>query len=192
MALISIKEAAQRLEVAETTVRRRIRNGEVRARQVARPQGFVWMVELPDEVPSVVEPVQELTTQIGFRHMEGFLNRRSFEMTAVAENERLPLNKPVLWTFEYEGGMGMRMPHPMHIHGVRFRILQREIYANETPEVTEGFVDSGYKDTLLIFPGQRIQVLLSATQPGLFMYHCHNLEHEDGGMMRNFLAEARI
>jgi len=52
MALISIKEAAQRLEVAETTVRRRIRNGEVRARQVARPQGFVWMVELPDEVSS--------------------------------------------------------------------------------------------------------------------------------------------
>jgi len=52
MALVSIKETAQRLGVAETTVRRRIRNGEVHARQVSRPQGFVWMVELPDEVRS--------------------------------------------------------------------------------------------------------------------------------------------
>jgi FtsP/CotA-like multicopper oxidase with cupredoxin domain len=26
--------------------------------------------------------------------------------------------------------------------------------------------------------------------PGLFVYHCHNLEHEDGGMMRNYLIRA--
>ncbi len=57
MSLVSIKEAAQRLEVAETTVRRRIRNGDVRARQVARPQGFVWMVDLPDNEPDIGEHV---------------------------------------------------------------------------------------------------------------------------------------
>ena len=49
MALVSIKEAAQRLEVVEATVRRRIRNGELGAHQVPRPQGFIWMVDLPDE-----------------------------------------------------------------------------------------------------------------------------------------------
>ena len=49
MALVSIKEAAQRLGVVEATVRRHIRNGELVAHQVPRPQGFVWMVELPED-----------------------------------------------------------------------------------------------------------------------------------------------
>ena len=49
MALVSIKEAAQRLGVVEATVRRHIRNRELVAHQVPRPQGFVWMVELPDD-----------------------------------------------------------------------------------------------------------------------------------------------
>jgi excisionase family DNA binding protein len=49
LALVSIKEAAQRLGVVEATVRRHIRNGEVVAHQVPRPQGFVWMVELPED-----------------------------------------------------------------------------------------------------------------------------------------------
>jgi excisionase family DNA binding protein len=49
LALVSIKEAAQRLGVVEATVRRHIRNGELIAHQVPRPQGFVWMVELPED-----------------------------------------------------------------------------------------------------------------------------------------------
>ena len=49
LALVSIKEAAQRLGVVEATVRRHIRNRELVAHQVPRPQGFVWMVELPDD-----------------------------------------------------------------------------------------------------------------------------------------------
>jgi len=46
-------------------------------------------------------------------------------------------------------------------------------------------VDAGFKDTFGIFPGERVRVQIAPTVPGLFMYHCHNLEHEDGGMMRN-------
>jgi excisionase family DNA binding protein len=49
LVLVSIKEAAQRLGVVEATVRRHIRNRELVAHQVPRPQGFVWMVELPDD-----------------------------------------------------------------------------------------------------------------------------------------------
>jgi bilirubin oxidase len=49
----------------------------------------------------------------------------------------------------------------------------------------DGLIDVGFKDTFLIFPGERVRVLVAPTEPGLFMYHCHNLEHEDGGMMRN-------
>lgn len=38
----------------------------------------------------------------------------------------------------------------------------------------------------MIMPGERIRVAFTPTASGLFMYHCRNLEHEDGGMMRNF------
>ena len=53
--------------------------------------------------------------------------------------------------------------------------------------VSEGFVDEGWKDTVLVMPGETVRVIRrSADFTGLFIYHCHNLEHEDMGMMRNF------
>jgi hypothetical protein len=39
--------------------------------------------------------------------------------------------------------------------------------------------------------GARVRLLVAPTEPGLFMYHCHNLEHEDQGMMRNCRFDAR-
>jgi FtsP/CotA-like multicopper oxidase with cupredoxin domain len=44
--------------------------------------------------------------------------------------------------------------------------------------------------TIELRRGERGRVAMTASEPGLFMYHCHNLEHEDGGMMRNFLVAA--
>lgn len=144
-------------------------------------------VRLPRPQP-LLEPRFELATRLAFAHMRGSLNRRTFDMedmSAVADDERLPLGKPVLWMFENSDGM-MDMAHPMHIHGVRFRIMRRE---GSTPRsVAEGLMSGCYKDSVLVFPGERVTVQLTPTEPGLFMYHCHNLEHEDGGMMRNFLV----
>jgi FtsP/CotA-like multicopper oxidase with cupredoxin domain len=46
------------------------------------------------------------------------------------------------------------------------------------------------KDTVLLMPGERVELLVRfGDYAGLFLYHCHNLEHEDMGMMRNFLVE---
>jgi FtsP/CotA-like multicopper oxidase with cupredoxin domain len=46
------------------------------------------------------------------------------------------------------------------------------------------------KDTVLLMPGERVKLLVRfGDYAGLFLYHCHNLEHEDMGMMRNFLVE---
>jgi predicted RNase H-like nuclease (RuvC/YqgF family) len=53
MTIINIREAAERLGVVEATVRRRIHRGEIEAVQQPTPQGFVWMVELPDDVDEV-------------------------------------------------------------------------------------------------------------------------------------------
>ncbi len=141
-------------------------------------------VKLPPPQP-LMEARFEVKTRIAFAHMRGSLNGRVFNMSAVADDERLPLGQPVTWTFENGNGM-MDMPHPMHIHGVRFRVMRRE---GSTPSsVAEGLIKNCYKDSILVFPGERVTVQLTPTEPGLFMYHCHNLEHEDSGMMRNFLV----
>jgi bilirubin oxidase len=143
------------------------------------------MPRLPEPIPDVREGRHTIYTQLAFRHMRGFFNGRRFDMKAVADDERLPLNEGTVWTFSNDGP-GMPMPHPIHIHGVRFRILERS--GGDIPgDLREGLIDAGYKDTFLIFPDERVRVLVAPTEPGLFMYHCHNLEHEDGGMMRNCL-----
>jgi FtsP/CotA-like multicopper oxidase with cupredoxin domain len=155
------------------------------------PRRRALAITLPEPEPRAPEASYELRTQLAFRHMRGFLNGRRFDtedMMTVAEDERLPAGKASVWTFTNDGP-GMPMPHPMHIHGVRFRVIERS--AGTVPEdLREGIIDTGYKDTFGIFAGERVRVLLAPTVPGLFMYHCHNLEHEDGGMMRNCLFHA--
>ena len=46
--------------------------------------------------------------------------------------------------------------------------------------MSEGFVSSGWKDTVLVTPGVRVRIVKPFGDfKGAFMYHCHNLEHED-------------
>lgn len=90
------------------------------------------------------------------------------------------------------GGMGamMAMAHPIHMHGQQFQILSRRLEGQSSEAydtVREGFIDSGWKDTALTMPGERITLVKPFQDyTGRFMYHCHNLEHEDMGMMREF------
>jgi FtsP/CotA-like multicopper oxidase with cupredoxin domain len=93
------------------------------------------------------------------------------------------------------GGMGMMMSmaHPIHLHGQQFQIVSRSISAAEETDyatVSEGFIESGLKDVVLVMPGEKVRIIKPFQDfKGLFMYHCHNLEHEDMGMMRDFLVE---
>jgi FtsP/CotA-like multicopper oxidase with cupredoxin domain len=120
------------------------------------------------------------------RHMAWTINGRTFRMEEVAPEERVAMNSLEVWEFINEGdGMGMMggmgMPHPIHLHGMQFQVLQR------TGVMHAGYVDEGWKDTVLLMPGERVKVLVRfGDYPGLFLYHCHNLEHEDMGMMRNY------
>ena len=48
-------------------------------------------------------------------------------------------------------------------------------------------MDGGWTDTVLVLPGETVRIQVTfGTHPGLYLYHCHILEHEDMGMMRNF------
>jgi FtsP/CotA-like multicopper oxidase with cupredoxin domain len=86
------------------------------------------------------------------------------------------------------------MPHSMHVHGLQFQVIGRSVsrtFSDEYDTVKAGLVDEGWKDTVLVMPGERVRILLRfADFPGLFLYHCHMLEHEDTGLMRNYRALA--
>ncbi len=132
-------------------------------------------------------------------HMRWTINNRTFEMNEVADYEKVKLNTSEVWEFVNGGGgrgmMGgmMEMPHPVHIHGLQFKIIERinDGGFDETfDSFKEGFVDEGWKDSFLLLPGTRVKVLLRFEDfTGMYLYHCHNLQHEDMGMMRNYLVE---
>lgn len=76
------------------------------------------------------------------------------------------------------------MIHPFHIHKVHFQILER----NGMPPLPS---ERGFKDTVNVPPHSRVKVIARFTGPGdpmlPYMFHCHILEHEDHGMMGQFM-----
>ncbi len=161
-----------------------------------------------DELPDGLTPLTRLrmadaansgkarTVELSMRHMSALLNGRSYKMNDVKPDEVVPVNTLQLMAFDngYHRSMGMMaMPHPMHLHGEQFQVIKREVnprYQAAHASVSEGLVDSGWKDTVLVMPGEKVTFLKPFNDfSGLFMYHCHNLEHEDMGMMRDFLIK---
>jgi hypothetical protein len=71
--------------------------------------------------------------------------------------------------------------HPMHTHETQWQVLSRNGNTNLDPS------DKGWKDTVMLKPGETVEVLVKFTaHKGIYLFHCHNLEHEDDGMMLNF------
>jgi FtsP/CotA-like multicopper oxidase with cupredoxin domain len=129
------------------------------------------------------------TFRLSMRHMTWTINGRTFQMESVANDEVVKMNSLEVWEFINDGGFGhmgagMSMPHPMHLHGPQFQVIERR------GVVHNDYVDNGWKDTVLLMPGERVKVLVKFEDyDGLFLYHCHNLEHEDMGMMRNYFVQ---
>lgn len=134
------------------------------------------------------------TFRLAMSMMEWTVNGRTFQMDAVANDERVRRGSTEVWELVNDASTGMMgmMAHPMHIHNVQFRVIGRDVLpelraAYDT--VREGLVDEGWKDTVLVMPGERVKLLVGFQDyPGLYVYHCHNLEHADLGMMRNYLV----
>ena len=73
--------------------------------------------------------------------------------------------------------------HPIHIHQIKFEILNREAAGIvRGPDAGE----SGYKDTVIAYPGEITRVKARYDLPGFYVWHCHIVEHEDNEMMRPF------
>ncbi|MEP2773999.1 MAG: multicopper oxidase family protein [Fulvivirga sp.] len=155
------------------------------------------------------------TFRFFMERMEWTINGRTWETTGVTEEETVKLNTTEIWELVNSGGMMddggmmdnmmgdrgmmkqggmmknmMQMPHPIHLHQVQFNILERDTSEMDKAvwdSVKDGLIDDGWQDTVLLMPGMKIKIIMRFEDfNGLFLYHCHNLEHEDMGMMRNY------
>ena len=105
------------------------------------------------------------------------INGKIFEMDRV--DETVSAGTTEIWEFDNSAGDEI---HPMHIHGVQFQVLERTGGRNKVIAS-----EKGWKDTILLMPGEKVSLIMTfPNYTGVFVFHCHNLEHEDDGMMLNY------
>ena len=88
--------------------------------------------------------------------------------------------------------------HPMHVHEVVFEVIDRQpisfmedmghimnVQLAGPARPAEAW-ESGFKDTVIAYPGEVTRVKATFNTPGQFVWHCHIVEHEDNEMMRPF------
>jgi FtsP/CotA-like multicopper oxidase with cupredoxin domain len=106
------------------------------------------------------------------------INGRTFDIART--DLAVPAGVVEIWRFVNVTGMA----HPMHVHGVRMSLLSRD---GSAPAAYE----QGLRDTFVVDAMQTVTVavqtpLLAHSVP--LMFHCHILEHEDAGMMGQFIT----
>jgi spore coat protein A, manganese oxidase len=87
-----------------------------------------------------------------------------------------------MWNFTVDA-------HPIHIHQVQFEVVGREVIGGGTSVAGSNEPlpwETGTKDTVIAYPGEITRVKARFRLPGLFVWHCHILEHEDNEMMRPY------
>ncbi len=125
---------------------------------------------------STRSPARTRTFRFDSMAMQHAINGRAFEMERM--DVTVPFGETELWQFENASPF----PHPVHVHEVQFDVVQR---IGGRGRIMPW--ERGPKDTVLVMPGEQVRVHVTFdTYRGRFLMHCHNLVHEDAGMMLNF------
>ncbi|MGE5526616.1 MAG: multicopper oxidase family protein [Rhodospirillaceae bacterium] len=137
-------------------------------------------------------PVRAFT--LDFRNRSWRINGSTYRMRETVFTVRR--RSAEIWEFR---SAGAAMPHPIHLHGYQFRILER-LNASAQARAASGRTDGiaaaerGWKDTALLWPGETLRIGVDFSHPfsgdQVYMLQCHNLEHESHGMMVNFRVAA--
>ena len=144
---------------------------------------------------SVVKPIDlakasERKIELSLGQMRFLINGRTFKMDEIAFD--IKRGAVEIWNIS---NPAIGMPHPMHIHGFSFQVLERigsPTQVATTARFGKGRTvsDLGCKDTVLVWPGETVRIAIDFAHdyPGsqTYVFHCHNLEHEDAGMMINY------
>ncbi len=135
--------------------------------------------ELPAHLVDIADPSVDPKAPVHKVVMSGMdesveLNGKKFGMQRI--DDRQELGKTEYWDITNTNDMEGGMVHPYHTHGGQFTVVSRNGHAPYPNE-------HGYKDTIGVNPGETVRIKMTFNHPGIFMYHCHIIEHEDGGMM---------
>lgn len=137
--------------------------------------------QLPDKLSEISFPTasdadRSRRINLTMEMMQGpAIDGKFFEMMRVDQK----VQQGALEVWEFTNDTMMPMPHPMHIHATQFKVLGRS-GGDLAPH------ERGWKDTVLVGAGETVRVLTKFDAPkGMYVFHCHNLEHEDNGMMAN-------
>lgn len=139
---------------------------------------------LPNDLFEVKAPEVDPKTPVRKVVMSGMdesvaIDGKKFQMDRIDAEQ--PVGKAQYWDIVNSNDPEHGMVHPFHMHGTEFLVISRdgkEPYPNE----------HGFKDTVGVNPGETVRILVRFDLPGLYMYHCHIIEHEDGGMMAQIQA----
>ena len=108
------------------------------------------------------------------------INGKKFDMDRIDFTQNV--GETEVWEIYNKPDMMGGMIHPFHIHGTQFKVIS--INGEEPPENLQG-----YKDTISLEPGDKAKIAVKFEEEGIYMYHCHILEHEDNGMMGQVKVE---
>ena len=132
---------------------------------------------LPSRLTTIerLDPAQAVTTRrFTFSRRRGswVINGRTYDPNRIDANPKV--NTVEIWELSNRSMMN----HPVHIHLAQFQVLGS---TGNLPEYM------GLKDTFVVRPMQTVRVIgRFANYTGKYVFHCHNLEHEDFAMMANF------
>jgi blue copper oxidase len=142
-----------------------------------RGTGVTGAGTLPAGTLSVIDPLTSPVTTRRFT-FDGMtrINGKIYDINATEFT--VPFDVTERWVFITNGNG----PHPVHVHGAAFQVQSRTGGRGRTYDW-----ERGWKDTVLLHDGETVEVFIRFTaHRGLYVMHCHQLAHEDAGMMANF------
>tara|TARA_B110000879_G_scaffold13730_1_gene17061 strand:+ start:365 stop:2023 length:1659 start_codon:yes stop_codon:yes gene_type:complete len=149
------------------------------------PTNLTTVTPIPQGNSNITRTLTFSPVTMGPNQLNGDFLINGVTMDLNVINYTIPLNNTEIWTLINQSGIS----HPFHIHDIQFYILSRNGVA---PPVNE----QGRKDVVLVKPQETVQFIAkfedfsNTTVP--YMYHCHLLTHEDGGMMGQFVVDNQL
>jgi bilirubin oxidase len=144
---------------------------------------------LPVAMPTALRPIAPLGAPVSYKHlvlssgmemgmmgsggmMQFLIDGRSFDPSRVDLTSHI--HQVEQWTVENRSSMD----HPFHLHGTQFQVVSRTRGGATIAETT-----LAWRDVVNVAAFESVVFKVVQSQPGMRMYHCHILEHEDQGMM---------
>lgn len=142
--------------------------------EIPKPQNLITITE--EEMQKEVS--KEIVLFGMMNHVT--INGNKFDPNRIDFTQKV--GETEVWEIYNKPDMMGGMIHPFHIHGTQFKVIS--INGEDPPKNLQG-----YKDTISLDPGDKAKIAVKFEEKGVFMYHCHILEHEDNGMMGQVKVE---